>query len=318
MLASSHNSRENRPPGKLRRWLKAFWSALRLLRNHARVLDEQRLLAAEVNVARIRAIPTMNSLAELELQVFSQWGDDGIIQWLVSNLPISNHKFVEIGIEDYSESNTRFLLMRNNWSGLVCDSDQANIETIQAAHYYWRHDLLSVFSFVDSSNINGLLEGHGFAGKIGLLHIDIDGMDYWVWQALDVAQPDVVIMEYNSVFGSERALTVPYEPRFSRTEAHFSNLYFGASLVALCDLAEVKGYAFIGCNSAGNNAYFVRREILSEQVPELSPQQGYVESKFRESRTPEGQLSFLSGAARLELIRGLPIYDTRSQKLSKL
>lgn len=304
--------------GRAKQWLAEGWALLRLLRNSRQTLDNFLILSAEPLARSNRRLSGIEKLTDIEYQVFSQWGDDGIIQWLVAKLPINSRRFVEIGIEDYSESNTRYLLMHDNWSGLVVDSDSANISKIQAAHYFWKHELQAVPSFVNADNINGLLKQHGYAGDIGLLHIDIDGMDYWVWKALNVVQADIVIMEYNSVFGSERALTVPYAAEFARTQAHFSNLYFGASLLALCDLAEEKGYAFIGCNSAGNNAYFVRLEIFDDRLPQLTPQQGYVESKFRESRSESGQLSYLSGAARLALIRGMPIYDTRSGTLAEL
>ena len=124
-------------------------------------------------------------------------------------------------------------------------------------------------------------------------------------------------MEYNSVFGPDKAWTVPYDPKFYRTNYHSSNLCFGASLSALCDLAEEKGYAFVGCNSHGNNAYFVRKGHLRGLRP-LSAQEGYVESKFRESRDPQGQLNYLSGKNRLETIRGLQVFDTREKRLKTI
>ncbi|MFM6253830.1 MAG: hypothetical protein ACKPEQ_32600, partial [Dolichospermum sp.] len=84
--------------------------------------------------------------------------------------------------------------------------------------------------------------------------MDIDGNDYWVWQAIDCINPAIVISEYNFRFGANKAVTVPYDASFVRSKAHYSNIYYGASLKALCILADKKGYAFVGCNSAGNNA----------------------------------------------------------------
>jgi hypothetical protein len=91
----------------------------------------------------------------------------------------------------------------------------------------------------------------------------------------------------------ERAIMVPYDPKFSRGE-HISNLYFGASLPALCDLANSKGYDFVGSNSAGNNAYFVRSELHHGLKP-LTAAEGYVISKFAESRDSKGRLTYLRG-----------------------
>jgi len=85
-----------------------------------------------------------------------------------------------------------------------------------------------------------------------------------------VISPIVVILEFNSVFGIDRSITVPYKKDFIRTQAHFSNLYFGASLRALYELSASKVYSFIGCNSAGNNAYFVRNDKLNDIVRETS------------------------------------------------
>ena len=153
--------------------------------------------------------------------------------------------------------------------------------------------------------------------EIGLLHIDIDGNDYWVWEALGAIEPAIAIVEYNSVFGPERAITVPYQPDFDRTRAHPSNLYFGASLAALRGLAERKGYVFIGCNSAGNNAYFVRREYAG-QLSELVSSAHYVESAFRESRDEGGKLTYLGGATRLELIRGLPVVNVATMQVEAI
>jgi hypothetical protein len=119
-------------------------------------------------------------------------------------------------------------------------------------------------------------------------------------------------MEYNSNFGIERAVTVPYNPQFYRTKAHFSNLYWGSSLKALYLLALEKGYEFIGCNSAGNNAYFIRKDKMNDHVRTVSLGNGYVQSKYRESRNEHGNLTFASNKERAETLRGLPVFDIES------
>jgi len=101
------------------------------------------------------------------------------------------------------------------------------------------------------------------------MNADIDGNDYWIWQSLDVVKPVITIVEYNSVFGDKHAITIPYDRAFNRTKAHYSNLYWGASLRALCILAEQKGYVFVGSNSSGNNAYFVKQTKLAGSGPAL-------------------------------------------------
>lgn len=222
----------------------------------------------------------ITSLSEVEFKVFSQFGDDGIIQWLVNNLEFPNRTFIEFGVEDYRESNTRFLMMNNNWSGLVMDGSKSNVEKIINSEYFWKYTLLTKAVFIDTDNINKHLSSSGFGKEIGILHIDLDGNDYWIWKEINVISPIIVILEYNSIFGTDRPITIPYDKNFIRTSAHYSNLYFGASLKALHQLSADKGYSFIGCNSAGNNAYFARKDKLNDIVREVSLESGYVLSKF--------------------------------------
>lgn len=259
----------------------------------------------------------IKSLQEAEFKVFSQWGDDGIIQYLVNYLDIDNKTFIEFGVEDYLESNTRFLLINDNWSGLIMDGSESHISKIKNDEMYWKYDLTAKSAFITAENINQIISEEDINGKIGLLHIDIDGNDYWIWKALKVVEPIIMIVEYNSIFGYERAITIPYKADFTRTSGHFSNLYAGSSILSLCDLAEEKGYAFIGCNSAGNNAYFVKKEFLKD-LKALTAKEGYVESKFRESRSEDGKLNYLRSEKRLEIIKGLPVYNTISNKTEKL
>lgn len=278
--------------------------------------QEQMMLINGAILCNLNKQIIINNLQEAEFKIFSQWGDDGIIQYLINNIEIDNKFFIEFGVEDYNESNTRFLLLNNNWSGLIMDGSQQNIEYIKNNWIYWKHHLIAKRAFITAENINDLITDE-ITGNIGLLHIDIDGNDYWVWKALTVVQADIVIVEYNSVFGINKAITIPYEPDFDRTTTHCSNLYAGASLLALCDLAEEKGYFFIGSNSAGNNAYFVKKEKINT-LQILTPQQGYVESKFRESRDERGKLTYLSGNDRIKLLSGMPIFNTRTKTIESI
>lgn len=256
----------------------------------------------------------IKTLHETEFKVFSQCGDDGIIQYLVNYLDIKNKTFIEFGVEDYREANTRFLLINNNWSGLIMDDINFNIEKIKKDDFFWKYDLRAKAAFITAENVNNLIKEEGFFGEIGLMHIDIDGNDYWIWKALEVVEPIIMIVEYNSVFGIRKAITVPYNPKFNRTEEHYSNLYFGASLKAFCDLASIKNYAFIGSNSTGNNAYFIKKDYLNG-IKSLEAEEGYVSSKFRESRDENGNLNLLSMEDRMSCIKGLPVYNIHSKKI---
>lgn len=280
-------------------------------------IHETKALAARLLITQMKSQGMYENIHDAEFKVFSQFGDDGIIQYLVYHLGIDTKIFIEFGVENYTESNTRFLLMNNNWKGLVIDGSMENIDYIKNDSIYWKYDLTAVCAFVDKENINEIFLKNNFSGDIGLLSIDIDGNDYWVWEAIDVVNPVLVIIEYNSVFGNTDAITVPYDPKFMRTQAHYSNLYFGASLKALCFLAEKKGYAFIGSNSIGNNAFFVKTDKICN-LKQLSVQRGYVKSNFRESRDLQGYLTHISGDERMNIIKGLFVYDVEKDAIVKI
>jgi len=295
---------------KLKKFLKrVFYTLYRLQENVDDTKVLQGKILAELNKKKFQLLK--ENIQDAEFKVFSQWGDDGIIEFLVSYLDIPEKSFIEFGVEDYTESNTRFLLINHNWKGLVLDGNKKDINYILHDEITWRHALIVKHAFITKENINQLIQENGFSGKLGLLHIDIDGNDYWVWDAIDSVNPVIAIVEYNSVFGKDRAITVPYNPGFNRTQAHSSNLYFGASLKALVTLGTKKGYSFIGSNSHGNNAYFVRNDKIKD-LKVRTVEEGYVESKFREGRLQNGQHSFLAGKERLAALKGLPVVSVET------
>ena len=265
-------------------------------------LGNLRLAAAEPFIARAKKLEDGVPLADTEFSVFSQMGEDGILQYILSRIELPRKNFIEFGVENYKEANTRLLLVHDGWSGLVMDCVQEYVDEIRGDEVCWRYGLDAVCSFVTKDTINELLRECIPGKEIGLLSIDLDGNDYWIWKAIDVVRPRVVICEYNSVFGAEHPITIPYKEEFDRKKDHYSMLYFGASLPALCRLAEEKGYHFIGSNSAGVNAFFVRKD-LSEPFEVLDAASGYVESKICESRGEDGCLTFLSGTDRIRAIQ---------------
>ncbi|HMH24181.1 MAG TPA: hypothetical protein VK563_20500 [Puia sp.] len=279
---------------------KLHYDTFKVLQNQARLLADNNKDKKDIK-----------SLGEVEFQVFSQRGEDGIIQYILSKIEVPNRIFVEFGVENYTESNTRLLLINNNWSGLVIDGSPANIQFIRNDFIYWKYDITALHSFITKENINGLIAGYTGCRDIGLLSVDIDGNDYWVWEAIDAIDPRIVICEYNSAFGPARKVSVPYAADFVRSKAHWSDLYFGASLAAFCHLAEKKGYDFIGTAGAGVNAFFVRKD-LSGPFKKYRAEEDFRESANRDSRNEKGELSFLPHGERLALMKELPVVDVES------
>jgi hypothetical protein len=253
----------------------------------------------------------IKSLGEVEFQAFSQRGEDGILQYIISRIEIPNRIFIEFGVEDYTESNTRLLLMANSWSGLVIDGDAANIRFIKEDFIYWKYDITALHSFITKENIDTLITSYTSCRDIGLLSVDIDGNDYWVWEAIVSVSPRIVVCEYNSAFGPSQKVSVPYDSGFVRSRAHYSELYWGASLAAFCSLAEKKGYDFIGTAEAGVNAFFVRK-VCSAPFRKFTPEAGFRESQNRDSKDRNGRLAFLRHGERLDIIKEMPVVDVIS------
>jgi hypothetical protein len=261
-------------------------------------------------------------LEDVEIKIFSQNGEDGIIDYLVKKLEIKKPNFIEIGIQDYSESNTRFLYEQYYSSGLVIDS-QINLRenVLISGLNLWKGDLRIVEKFISSRNIKKvLLENCDF--NVDIFSIDIDGIDYWVLNNLpDTIKPKIIIVEYNSIFGHDLEVTVPDIENFSRDSYHFSNLCYGASLKAYVNLMKFKGYYFLGVNRLRNNAFFISNNYSKEtyfpNIKKLSMEE-CTNSLFRESRSLDGNLNYLSAKDRKKQIYECELIDLSKNIFSKI
>lgn len=271
------------------------------------LINQGRLLSASYKTTEFAC------LQDAEFQVFSQWGEDGIIQYLTQNLDIEHKTFVEFGVETFREANCRFLMEKDFWRGMVIDGSPTHIDNIKKSDFFWRHDLTALSAFISKDNISNLISMTPFNG-IGILSIDIDGMDYFVLEKLGHLNPSIIIVEYNGLFGPSATVSVPYRPDFLRTQAHHSNLYYGASIAAFDFLLSSQGYSLVGGNSAGSNAFFVREDLLSSKIRAVSCTEAFRETAFAEGRNPDGTLDFVRGIKRRETIADLPLIDVRSRE----
>jgi hypothetical protein len=271
-------------PSETRRLLiflrRAQWRVEKLERN------VQRLAAATANHQfgnLLSEKPHKSIINRHEFSVHSQNGEDGILLYIFSQLGIANRCFVEFGIGDGRECNSANLSFTFGWHGLLMDSDARNVES--ARHYFdvalgdRKQDVKILHKIVTAENINTILTDHQIDQELDLFCIDIDGNDYWIWEALEVVRPRVMVVEYNPAYGPERSLTIPYQKgAFNRYAHHYSGFYFGASLTALTKLAHQKDYQLVGCDSTGTNAFFVRQDILADELAALLPPQAYYPS----------------------------------------
>ena len=201
----------------------------------------------------------INDISNVEFRIFSQWGEDGIIDWLINQVPNIPKNFIEIGTEDYKESNTRFLLINKNWNGILIEGNGDDVKKIKKDRIYWKHNIKIVNKFINLSNIDSILNNLDLKKKIGLISLDIDGIDYWILKKLKKLKPVIFICEFNPIFGHKKMITVPYKKSFNRNKEHYSNSYFGTSIAAIQDLLK-KDYLFVGSNSAGNNGFFINKK----------------------------------------------------------
>ncbi|MBD1161544.1 hypothetical protein IDH30_04570 [Pelagibacterales bacterium SAG-MED15] len=303
----------------MKKIIKSLYSKIKKIIRIDKSSDEVKKLAIGKLITKKNKLKKIEKIEDIEFKIFSQFGDDGIIQFLIDKLEIDYEfqNFIEFGVEDYSEANTKFLLLNNNWSGLILDSSNENIESIKKSNFFWKFELEAIKCFIKKENINSIITNSNiYKKKIGILSIDIDGNDYWVWKEINVIDPLIVIIEYNSTFGFEKKISIPYKQDFERSKAHHSNLYWGASIEALKFLAKQKGYKFLTTNSAGNNAYFIKEKIFDKI--KLNLKKNTYQSKFRESRDKSGKKTFINYDKRLNIIGNLEVEDVETNKLHKI
>ncbi len=236
--------------------------------------DPRRLYAAIGELAARHPAPEPGQAEDLtryEYRVFSQNGEDGVLAELLRRLATAPRHFVEFGIGPGAEGNAVFLADVMGWAGCFIEPDPAGyadlerkyrpverVETLQAA--------------VTAENVEELFGRAGVPDEPGVVSIDVDGNDYWLWKALERYRPQVVVIEYNSSLDPHRQLVQPYDPEWRNSGKDF----FGASLGALRALGESKGYRLVHTELAGVNAFFVRADLearlpASGQVPARPP-----------------------------------------------
>jgi len=254
------------------------------------------------------------NINECELKIYSQNGEDGIIDFLLHKLSITKPNFVEIGVGEYVESNTRFLYERYYQRGLIIDCIKDLEKKVFSNVSRWKGDLKVLENFVTSENINSLiLENCKF--DIDLFSIDIDGTDYWVINKLKPNFSKIFIAEYNAVFGEAFDISVPDIKNFDRKEYHYSHLCYGMSLKALIRIMKEKGFYFIGTNNFKNNAFFVNNDYpLNKNFENFETindnvLNDHTNSIYKESRNKAGKLNFLKDSKRLYEIKECEIVD---------
>ena len=212
-------------------------------------------------------LPYPEKLTAQRFRVSSQNQEDGLTLALLGEVGETNRRFVEIG-SGLSGGNSGFLARECGWSGLMVDGHAAHMAQVGRRFPM----VTAVAAWVTRENVNDLIGANGFAGEIDLFSLDLDGNDYWIWEAMTACSPRIVILEYNSMFGPDRSVTIPYDPQFDRHRHH--TMYYGASLTALARGAARKGYRLVAVEPTGVNAYFLRND-LAPHIPACEPRRAF-------------------------------------------
>jgi hypothetical protein len=201
-----------------------------------------------------RAAPG-EALTRCELRLHSQNGEDGVLAAIRRRIGPGSRRFVEFGIGEGAEGNCVALAEVLGWSGVFLEADPdlaAGLEQRYAA----RPAVRTACERITAGTVEAIFERHGVPEHFEILSLDIDGNDFWVWQALERFRPRVVVIEYNSHLPLDRRLVMPRADGYEWDATD----YHGASLGAMRALGREKGYELVHTDSTGVNAFFVERD----------------------------------------------------------
>ena len=262
----------------------------------------------------------ITKLDQSECKIFSQNGEDGILNYIISTLKIERPNFIEIGVGTYIEANTRFIYDRFSPKGIIIDSVNDLKNKVYSNVNSWKGDLRVVEEKISTENINNIISKN-CDFNVDIFSLDIDSIDYWIIDKLKPNISKIFVAEYNAVFGSSLEVTVPNLKDFERKKYHYSHLCYGMSLKALINIMKKKNFYFIGTNSIRNNAFFVSNDYPIDKYfknLELNELNDYVDSNIRESRDIKNNLNYLSSESKLKEIYDCEVIDVSLDKEEKV
>jgi len=266
-------------------------------------------------------INSIKSLDEISFKVFSQNNEDAILEYLILSLKLKDIKFIEIGTEDYSESNTRYIYEKYNCDGLIIDNTSNLISKVSKHLDVWKGNLAIEENFVNIKNINIFINKYFPNKSLDIFSLDIDGIDYWILNELPDDISKIIVAEYNPYFGPDLEITVPYSENFNRSEYHSSNLCWGMSLRALINLMTKKEFIYIGSNSLKNNAFFIKndlKKLLSLDDIDINKLDSFTNARYRENKDKNNKLQLSSPDQNLDLIKECKVLDLKTNKICKI
>jgi len=229
----------------------------------------QKTLMQQYRLLASKGSEWLPSMRDVGFRKYSQFEEDGILLYIFSLIPPINRTCVEICAGDGRQCNTANLIINHGWWGHLFDGNEEHVrageEFFSSNRDTFVYPPRFTKAWITAEHVNDQIAQSGARGPIDLLSLDLDGMDYWIWKAITVVQPQVVVCETHNPIPPDKALTVPYDPVFVFESEH----YRGASLAAMCKLGREKGYRLIGTHRFGFNAFFMRNGVGEAFFPEV-------------------------------------------------
>jgi len=197
-------------------------------------------------------------LEAAERSVFSQYGEDGVVERIFEIIEPTSRYVVEFGASDgIDASNARNLVMNHGWGGYMIEGSPKLAKKLKEAYAPYP-SVKTERHWVFPGNIEILFEEAGVPKDLDYLVIDIDSNDYYVWRAIHDFRPKVVMLEASMFFPPPQLMVVDFHPMnyWDYTEYH------GASLQSFYNLAKKKGYELVYCMSFGPNCFFVDKQYF--------------------------------------------------------
>ena len=232
----------------------------------------------------------LDEINKYEYKKTSQNNEDGIIDFIFSKLKINNFNTIEIGF-DYFENNSINIIKKIK-KGLLVDGSEEKVFLLKKIFKftYPKKNLKVLNILVNKQNINSIIsENFEKNDEIDFLSIDVDGIDYYLFQELNF-RPKIICIEYNFWYGKNLKCSIPYLENFVW---EMGSLYSGASLLALNDLANSKDYHLIAIESSCVNAFFIRGD-LKHNFEILDPEKSFKNPlKYSEKNIAHGREELL-------------------------
>ncbi|MEM6900490.1 MAG: hypothetical protein AAF583_12035 [Pseudomonadota bacterium] len=217
------------------------------------------------------------SFKDVEFSNYSQHGEDGALHYIFSLVGVTNRVVVEMSAGVCEQCNATNLIINDNWRGFLFEGNDSKLDRGRAffKRHFASHEMpMLVNAWITKDNINKLISDCGVRGDIDLFSLDVDGVDYWLLDALDVVSPRVIIAEAQLMWGPDAARTVPYKDDFSATPildgGKIMSQHLGASVGAFVEFGKSRGYRLVGMvGTLGPNIILLREDVGSEFFPEI-------------------------------------------------